>query len=188
MIEALKVFAGTLRADIAGFCDQPGGNMDVLSEVLRVIRVSGAIHFNAGFTRPWSVVTSPPDLLASRLMPGAEAITLFHLAMNAGRRASHFGFSKFLSSPKIKKISLYRNSDLRYAFPRPGPAEGRFANRHDALGLGCDGRGRLRRNGSVSERDRAAAGRKAAADGEVVWSWRRDPGVYPCWPVPAGQR
>jgi AraC family transcriptional regulator, alkane utilization regulator len=58
--------------------------MDVLSEVLRVIRVSGAIHFNAEFTRPWSVVTSPPDLLASRLMPGAEAITLFHLAMNAG--------------------------------------------------------------------------------------------------------
>ncbi|HKU07329.1 MAG TPA: AraC family transcriptional regulator [Bradyrhizobium sp.] len=58
--------------------------MDVLSEVLRVIRVSGAIHFNAGFTRPWAIVTSPPDLLASRLMPGAEAITLFHLAMNAG--------------------------------------------------------------------------------------------------------
>jgi hypothetical protein len=26
------------------------------------------------------------------------------------------------------------------------------------------------------------------ADGEVVWSWRRDPGVYPCRPVLAGQR
>lgn len=58
--------------------------MDVLSEVLRVIRVSGAVHFNAGFTRPWSVVTSPPDLLTSRLMPGAEAITLFHVAIEAG--------------------------------------------------------------------------------------------------------
>jgi AraC-like DNA-binding protein len=58
--------------------------MDVLSEVLRVIRMSGAVHFNAEFTRPWSIVTSPPELLASRLMPGAEAITLFHLAMNAG--------------------------------------------------------------------------------------------------------
>jgi len=58
--------------------------MDVLSEVLRVIRVSGAVHFNAEFTRPWSVVTTPPDLLASRLMPGAEAITLFHLATDAG--------------------------------------------------------------------------------------------------------
>jgi len=53
--------------------------MDVLSEVLRVVHLSGAVHFNAEFTRPWSVMTSPPDLLAARLMPGAEAITLFHL-------------------------------------------------------------------------------------------------------------
>jgi hypothetical protein len=28
----------------------------------------------------------------------------------------------------------------------------------------------------------------AAAYGEVVWSWRRDRGVYPCRPVLAGQR
>ena len=56
------------------------GEIDVLSEVLRVMRLSGAIHFNAEFTRPWAVMTSPPDLLAARLMPGAESITLFHLA------------------------------------------------------------------------------------------------------------
>ena len=28
----------------------------------------------------------------------------------------------------------------------------------------------------------------AAAYGEIVWSWRRDPGVYPRRPVLAGQR
>jgi hypothetical protein len=28
----------------------------------------------------------------------------------------------------------------------------------------------------------------SAADGEVVWSWRRDPGVYPRSPVAARQR
>jgi len=28
----------------------------------------------------------------------------------------------------------------------------------------------------------------AAAYGEVVWSWRRDRGVYPCRPILAGQR
>src|SRR5215203_1513184 len=36
-------------------------------------------------------------------------------------------------------------------------------------GAGCDGRGNLRR---------ICAGRKCAAYGEVVWSWRRDRGVY----------
>ena len=34
----------------------------------------------------------------------------------------------------------------------------------------------------------SAAGRKSAAYGEIVWSWRRDPGVYPCRLVLAGQR
>ena len=72
MTSTLKGFAETL----------PGseGVVDVLSEVLRVVRLTGAIHFNAGFTQPWSFMTSPPGLLAARLMPGAEAITLFHVA------------------------------------------------------------------------------------------------------------
>ena len=31
-------------------------------------------------------------------------------------------------------------------------------------------------------------GETSTADGEVVWSWRRDPGVYPRCPVAAWQR
>ena len=34
----------------------------------------------------------------------------------------------------------------------------------------------------------SSPGETSAADGEVVWSWRRDPGVYPGLPVRAGQR
>jgi AraC-like DNA-binding protein len=54
--------------------------MDVLSEVLRVVRFSGAIHFCAEFTHPWGILSSPPDMLATRLFPGAEVITPFHVA------------------------------------------------------------------------------------------------------------
>lgn len=54
--------------------------MDVLSEVLQVIRLSGAIHFCAAFTRPWAILSSPPEMLATRLYPGAEAVTPFHIA------------------------------------------------------------------------------------------------------------
>ena len=54
--------------------------MDVLSEVLRVVRLSGAIHFCAEFTRPWAIFTTPPEMLASRLLPGAEGIIPFHIA------------------------------------------------------------------------------------------------------------
>ena len=58
--------------------------MDVLSEVLRVVRLSGAIHFCAEFTRPWAILSSPPEMLATRLYPGAEAVIPFHIA-TAGR-------------------------------------------------------------------------------------------------------
>jgi AraC-like DNA-binding protein len=54
--------------------------MDVLSEVLRVIRLSGAIHFCAEFTHPWAILSSPPEMLGTRLFPGAEAVTPFHIA------------------------------------------------------------------------------------------------------------
>lgn len=54
--------------------------MDVLSEVLRVVRLSGAIHFRAEFTQPWAILSSPPEVLAARFMPGAEVITPFHIA------------------------------------------------------------------------------------------------------------
>lgn len=58
--------------------------MDVLSEVLRVVRLSGAIHFCGQFTRPWAILTSPPEMLPERVLPGAEAIIPFHIA-TAGR-------------------------------------------------------------------------------------------------------
>lgn len=54
--------------------------MDVLSDVLRVVRLSGAIHFCAEFTHPWAILSSPPEMLATRLFPGAEAVTPFHIA------------------------------------------------------------------------------------------------------------
>lgn len=64
--------------------------MDVLSEVLRVVRISGAIHFCAEFTHPWAILSSPPEMLATRLFPGAEAVTPFHIA-TSGRCALSWG-------------------------------------------------------------------------------------------------
>jgi AraC-like DNA-binding protein len=56
--------------------------MDVLSEVLRVIRLTGAVHFRANFTGPWSIISSLPGMLAARLVPSAESITPFHVAVH----------------------------------------------------------------------------------------------------------
>ena len=53
--------------------------MDVLSEVLRVVRLSGAIHFCGDFTRPWAFSTSPPEMLAARLRVPEGSVTPFHV-------------------------------------------------------------------------------------------------------------
>jgi len=51
--------------------------MDVLSEVLRVVRLSGVIHFNAEFSEPWAIISSEPAALRTRLC--AESVTPFHV-------------------------------------------------------------------------------------------------------------
>jgi AraC-like DNA-binding protein len=53
--------------------------MDVLSDVLRVVRLSGAVFFTADFSSPWAIESPIPDMLASAVMPEAECIVLFHI-------------------------------------------------------------------------------------------------------------
>lgn len=53
--------------------------MDVLSDVLRVVRLSGGVFLSAKFSAPWSVESPPPDQLAPILMPTAESISMFHI-------------------------------------------------------------------------------------------------------------
>ena len=38
--------------------------IDVLSDVLRVVRLSGAVFFTAEFSSPWAVESPPPETLA----------------------------------------------------------------------------------------------------------------------------
>ena len=88
-------------------------------------------------------------------------------------RGNELWLSESLSSPKIKNISLSQNSDFRYTSPRPVPLRRGVAHRHETLGAGCDGCRRRQVGDPPTKR--------LPADGEVVWSWRRDPGVNrPC--------
>ncbi|HUK24195.1 MAG TPA: AraC family transcriptional regulator [Terriglobales bacterium] len=53
--------------------------MDILSDVLRVVRLSGAVFFTAEFSSPWALDSPSPKLLASIVMPDAECVVLFHI-------------------------------------------------------------------------------------------------------------
>ena len=56
--------------------------MDVLSDVLRVVRLSGAVFFTADFSSPWAIESPAPAKLASAVMPEAECIVLFHILVH----------------------------------------------------------------------------------------------------------
>ena len=53
--------------------------MDALSEILRVVRLVGAIFIQAKFTAPWSYQSPCADSVVPLLEPGAERVVIFHL-------------------------------------------------------------------------------------------------------------
>src|SRR5688572_159294 len=52
---------------------------DPLSEVLRSVRLSGAIFLDAEFTAPWGFASPPASAGAHLVAPSAEHMILFHL-------------------------------------------------------------------------------------------------------------
>jgi AraC-like DNA-binding protein len=52
--------------------------MDVLSDVLRVVRLSGALFFTAELSAPWALESPDAASLAS-VLPNAECLALFHV-------------------------------------------------------------------------------------------------------------
>jgi AraC-like DNA-binding protein len=52
--------------------------MDVLSEVLRVVKLEGALFFNGEFTAPWCLSSSGGTAMAPYLSPAAGHVILYH--------------------------------------------------------------------------------------------------------------
>lgn len=53
--------------------------MDVLSEVLKVVKLQGALFYNGEFSSPWSVTATSSRALARLVSPGAEHVIIYHL-------------------------------------------------------------------------------------------------------------
>lgn len=58
--------------------DKSGTPTDVLSDVLKVVRLTGSIFLKGSFGVPWAVASSG-RAIASMLQPGAKHVTMFHM-------------------------------------------------------------------------------------------------------------
>jgi len=70
--------------------------MDVLSEVLRVIRLEGAIFFNAEFTAPWSVNSSPHEALVPYISLAAGHVIRYHLVTQG------HAYAQLIGGPRVE--------------------------------------------------------------------------------------
>jgi AraC-like DNA-binding protein len=61
--------------------------MDVLSEVLKVVRLQGAMFFNGEFSSPWSFCSPPSQTVAPYVAPAAGHVIIYHL-LTEGRASA----------------------------------------------------------------------------------------------------
>ena len=69
--------------------------MDVLSEVLKVVKLEGAVYFNGEFSAPWSFRSPASRRLAPYLAPGSEHVIIYHL-ITEGR-----AYAETKNSPRV---------------------------------------------------------------------------------------
>jgi AraC-like DNA-binding protein len=68
--------------------------MDVLSDVLRVIRLSGNVQFRTEYTAPWSIETPSPPQLAILLQAASQRIVAFHIVAEGNCWVEMEGYSE----------------------------------------------------------------------------------------------
>jgi AraC-like DNA-binding protein len=64
-----------------------GLGVDVLSDVLRAVRLTGAVYFDIRARAPWVAETPPMAEIQDRVMPGFERVIFFHVLLDGGCRA-----------------------------------------------------------------------------------------------------
>jgi len=91
---------------------------DVLSEVLRSVRLTGAVFFTVEATAPWGAESPPSHVIAPHVMPGAEHVIAYHVAV----RGSCWG--GLIDEPPVKleqgDVIVFPHGDAHVMASAPG--------------------------------------------------------------------
>lgn len=64
---------------VAGSGSSTGGLMDALSDVLRAVRLTGAVYFDVSASEPWVAEAPPGGSIARTIFPGAGHLVSYHV-------------------------------------------------------------------------------------------------------------
>src|SRR5437868_7241283 len=83
----------SVRYPLLPLCHCIVGPMDVLSEVLKAVKLDGALFYNAEFSAPWCFRQPASHIMAPYLSPSSKHVIIFHL-LTEGR-----GYTQFDGDP-----------------------------------------------------------------------------------------
>lgn len=92
--------------------------MDALSELLRVIRLTGTAFIDAELFAPWAVRTPPPAAIAARLAPGAGRIIPYHVVSEGACHVEVVGLTPIRMN--ASEVVLFPHGDVHVLSSAPG--------------------------------------------------------------------
>jgi len=100
----------------------PRSRMDLLSDVLAHVRLSGSVFLRGEYSSPWSLDSPGPSELIALLAPGAQRLVLFHVLRRGRARISAGGFEVEAEAGDLVVLPhahQHRMGSLAAAEPRP---------------------------------------------------------------------
>ncbi len=111
-------------------------NQDTLSDVLRSVRLRGALYFHVSGTRDWAAEAPASRHIAAAVIPGAEHVMEFHVVLSGACWAAIVGGEPV--HLVAGDIVIFPQGDPHVVSSAPGlrapaDADGYFGRRHEAL-------------------------------------------------------
>lgn len=92
--------------------------VDVLSDVLKTVRLTGAAFFDVSATSPFVAEQPPRDIILPMILPGAERLIAYHAVTEGGCYASVIGGETFRL--KAGQVVVFTNGDPHVMASEPG--------------------------------------------------------------------
>jgi AraC-like DNA-binding protein len=91
---------------------------DVLSDLLKTVRLTGAAFFEIAAEAPWAVASPPRELILPRILPGADHLIAYH-AVTAGRCVANIS-GRAPIELKAGEVIVFTNGDPHVMSSSPG--------------------------------------------------------------------
>ena len=91
---------------------------DALSDVLRTVRLTGAVFFDVTARAPWVAEQPPRDLILRRILPGAEHLIAYHVVTEGRMFANIVGEAPI--AVEAGEVIVFTNGDPHALSSSPG--------------------------------------------------------------------